>query len=1719
MKCRIGFISTILAVAGQLTATGLNEWTFTDPVGTKLSAASNSVGTTSFKLKPGFNDSALLTDGAGKLVSRHEVPGDGGAWTSGAVLDAALSATSSGIHYLRYDTAYDLSSGQNDSGTVLGVYFTGASNSINDKAAGLVMGYDTGDLTNSIPAGRTVAVLAEELSLTGTLTAIAEVNLNSAPATLKVWYKTGVASPVYAQSDFTTSLNLTSITNLRFHATGDFQPNGSADYAAVDNIRHTTGTTAGGPAWIEITAPLQTGSDPQVGFFKANNLDALNLGSSWINGAVPGNKSIAVMDQTVTANITTGLGADLAWRGIALVSNTAAWTISGTNTLALGSSGLDLSQAQANLTVATPLSLVTTQSWSVATSRTLTVSGPISGTVSAPLIKSGEGTLVITNMANNFQGGLTVSQGTLSVANNNALGTGLVTLHGGTLTNSSAVLLDNAFSLADAAMIGNAADMTLSGVISGKGSLTKTGGGRLFLAGTNTYSGGTVNYGFIQISNPNSLGTGPLEMMSNSTLYSTVPAFTTAGPSIQNRIILTGNATFTNNLLQSSPVDLTKISGNISGPGSLTLGGYRFYLFGNNTFTGDLTLNVASWVYFGHGNVFGRGDITTARATLIIADTSAPLSVAITNNIVMAHNFRVNPAVAGRTITLSGIMSGSGILQRIDNHTGILEITGNNQSRTGANTWQYGSLRLGHENALGSGALNVTANAGVQLEVLKPLTDGAGVRNGINLTGALVNDADHRPFVFNLAHDLRLSGAISYTKPEVIRTPLTIEKNGNGNLILESTSTSEAPLIINAGTLTVNGGMPGAPITVLAGASLSGTGTVQKVTMETGSTLDLSGGRMVFNGDLTMNGSVLTKLGVSSTNSALRGNGSNTLNASGTLKLDFSGNPSVAINDPFTVFRDWRVLADNGLTVLPVGLPLFTRLDTSKLFSEGYVTVIPSRISETGKELQIVDGSTNVTVVDLVITNNSGAPLTFDLSDNAVWDVFYTVNTNASRDNKTASTGIDLMDPDATTVLTALNDGYSSALPIGFPFKLYGQTFSNFFVSAEGAIGLGDTAGYIGKKSTSSLPQGTQPIIAPYWANLTTTGNSIKYRTSSSGLVITYNDIKQEGIGGGTGMAFQTILYTNGQIRIQYSTVNGTLTDRAACGIQYGEFSTQTGLIPVSGKAALLTPVEDKWITWSPSGTITVPANGTVVVRATVNSAGRPAGTVQEFSLFFNWGAGVFTEVPFYVEVEQQKPSIALSTNRIAFSGLAGEKVTDTSLVISNNGNVAVNFTLEDSASDATTYNGAVSNRMSGWNNLTAAIISNWIKPDANRFTTAEDEGFSPLIDIGFEFPFYGSVYTQLSVGVNGGISLGTATRMSAAGDFSTVRSDVPDRFIAPYWGDLVLVANSNIRVKGEGDHFVVSWNNMKQHGVPAGTNLSFQAILHKTGEIEFLYKEINGSRWSNTPIGLRNYAERVPVEMTETIYVPASTNLVWNEDTETWDPVVTPESTEIKTSLFSGVQSVSTNLFMGVTDTYITTNQIGGTTNTLVRMNRVSGITNRSIKYIKGKPPVITFEPASGTLPIGSSTNIFITGNAALQTPGGTNSLTSITKLLIEYASLSKAAEVQFTVSNSVETVMATSLAAGIMDTDGDGIPDDEERLAGTDPLDPDSMFTVSTDSRTRTLNWGKAEGRFYNVWYTTSLGEDFKPHPDATHIQAEWFTDELNKDEPVVFYKVTVE
>ena len=124
-------------------------------------------------------------------------------------------------------------------------------------------------------------------------------------------------------------------------------------------------------------------------------------------------------------------------------------------------------------------------------------SGPMGA---LPLVKTGAGTLALT-AANIYSGGTRINAGTVAISNNAAFGTASVAIASNcTVTALASLSVANACVLSNGVAnpfdVGAGRTLTLSGTLSGPGSLTKANAGTLTLSGINTYSGNTaVNAG------------------------------------------------------------------------------------------------------------------------------------------------------------------------------------------------------------------------------------------------------------------------------------------------------------------------------------------------------------------------------------------------------------------------------------------------------------------------------------------------------------------------------------------------------------------------------------------------------------------------------------------------------------------------------------------------------------------------------------------------------------------------------------------------------------------------------------------------------------------------------------------------------------------------------------------------------------------------------------------------------------------------------------------------------------------------------------------------------------------------------------------------------------------------------------------------------------------------------------------------------------------------
>jgi fibronectin-binding autotransporter adhesin len=151
---------------------------------------------------------------------------------------------------------------------------------------------------------------------------------------------------------------------------------------------------------------------------KANNSDALNLTSSWVDGILPDASTTALWDSTLTGPITTTLGANLTWLGLVITDPAGDITINSGSTLTLGSAGIDMSAATANIRIAPNVLLAADQTWNVQAGRLLNLSNNLGTNV----LDNGGFTLTVNTAGNTYlyaytgSGGLNVSgTGTLSL--------------------------------------------------------------------------------------------------------------------------------------------------------------------------------------------------------------------------------------------------------------------------------------------------------------------------------------------------------------------------------------------------------------------------------------------------------------------------------------------------------------------------------------------------------------------------------------------------------------------------------------------------------------------------------------------------------------------------------------------------------------------------------------------------------------------------------------------------------------------------------------------------------------------------------------------------------------------------------------------------------------------------------------------------------------------------------------------------------------------------------------------------------------------------------------------------------------------------------------------------------------------------------------------------------------------------------------------------------
>ena len=131
------------------------------------------------------------------------------------------------------------------------------------------------------------------------------------------------------------------------------------------------------------------------------------------------------------------------------------------------------------------------------------------------------------------------------------------------------------------------------------------------------------------------------------------------------------------------------------------------------------------------------------------------------------------------------------------------------------------------------------------------------------------------------------------------------------------------------------------------------------------------------------------------------------------------------------------------------------------------------------------------------------------------------------------------------------------------------------------------------------------------------------------------------------------------------------------------------------------------------------------------------------------------------------------------------------------------------------------------------------------------DDSTSAPIDLGFNFPFYGSFFDAIRICSNGWLSFTSSS--TAYANQPLPGSGAPENLIAPFWDDLNPGGSTRVYVQTAGNQAVIEWSGMPRYSGP-GT-YTFQVILDSSGAITYQYLTLGGATDSAT-VGIQDAAK-----------------------------------------------------------------------------------------------------------------------------------------------------------------------------------------------------------------------------------------------------------------------
>lgn len=191
-------------------------------------------------------------------------------------------------------------------------------------------------------------------------------------------------------------------------------------------------------------------------------------------------------------------------------------------------------------------------------------------------------------------------------------------------------------------------------------------------------------------------------------------------------------------------------------------------------------------------------------------------------------------------------------------------------------------------------------------------------------------------------------------------------------------------------------------------------------------------------------------------------------------------------------------------------------------------------------------------------------------------------------------------------------------------------------------------------------------------------------------------------------------------------------------------------------------------------------------------------------------------------------------------------------------------------------YPGAISSNMSLRFGPSQTLVDSSSYEDISSTGTliinGGDDTYAGGYNIGFNFAFYGQVYTQFWADSNGYLTF-TSAGHSVYRNGAVPSSSSPNPMIAPFWDDLY---GGQVYYKRQGSapnrQLIVQWSNWEAWS--RDSNFNFQVVLHENGDVVFRYGSMTGddSTGSSATIGFNSAGGSSGYAYSESIYTGLAT-------------------------------------------------------------------------------------------------------------------------------------------------------------------------------------------------------------------------------------------------------